>query len=304
MQKRISLQKIIQAIGNDVINIHGNIEGVYVDQLSEPQNTTEHTLDWVNKRKLNAQQIAEDSIAKTIIVTEAVAYTEQLRNQEKVLIVVNNPKMAIAKVGHAFFVDKLPSGIASSAVIAPEAKIGNNVHIGANCYIGKVVIGDHVEIHANAVLYDNVEVHNNVIINAGAVIGTDGLGCEREADGTLVKFPHFGGVIIGNNVEIGANSQIARGALSNTIIGNGSKINVGCYIAHNTILGENVWVSAQAKIAGSCKIMDNVTIYMGVCIREQRTIGKLATVGMGSVVTKNIPENETWIGNPAKKLDK
>ena len=119
-----------------------------------------------------------------------------------------------------------------------------------------------------------------------------------------MKFPHFGGVIIGNNVEIGANCQIAKGALSDTIIGDGCKINGLCFIAHNCILGKNVWITGDTMLAGSVKIEDDVTIFSKVMVREQVRIGKSAIVGMGSVVTKNIPANEIWLGVPAKKIEK
>jgi UDP-3-O-[3-hydroxymyristoyl] glucosamine N-acyltransferase len=217
---------------------------------------------------------------------------------------VANPKMAIAKVGNNFFVDKPKPQIHPTAILHPEVILGENVVIGPYCVIGKCKIGNNSVLDANVVLYDNTTIGNNVYIHSGAIIGTDGLGCEREADGTLIKFPHLGGVVIEDNVDIGAGCQIAKGALSNTIIGKVTKINVGCFIAHNAKIGENAWISPKVNIAGSCKIHDNVTIYSGVVIREQTTIGSYAIIGMGAIVTKDIPEGETWVGNPAKKLSK
>lgn len=130
------------------------------------------------------------------------------------------------------------------------------------------------------------------------------MGCDRKKDGILVKFPHFGGVEICDDVEIGANCQITRGSLSNTIIGSGSKINGLCFIAHNCILSKNVWITGDTMLAGSVTIEDNVTIYSKVIIREQRTIGEGSVIGMGAVVTKDVPPGETWVGNPAKKMEK
>ncbi len=93
-------------------------------------------------------------------------------------------------------------------------------------------------IRANAVIGDGTIIGEDCLIQSGSVIGTDGLGCQREADGSLVKFPHLGGVIIGNMVEIGSNCQIARGALSDTVISDGCKINGLCFIAHNCFFGK------------------------------------------------------------------
>lgn len=304
MSKKIILTDIINFLGDEVLTVYGSPEGIEIRHLKDPQNVDEYTLDWINPRRPDQQNIAEASRAKAILAGPIVAYSERLIKQGKVLLTVENPKLCIAKAGQAFLVEKIKPGIHPSAFIDPEAKIGSDVFIGANASIGKCEIGNNVSIHSNVSLYDNVKIKNGVIIHSGAVIGTDGLGCEREKDGRLIKFPHFGGVVIEDDVEVGANCQIAKGALSDTIIGAGSKINVGCYIAHNVILGKNVWISAQAKIAGSVKVGDNATIFIGAIIREQKNIGDKALIGMGAVVTKDVPAGETWVGNPAKKLEK
>lgn len=304
MENNIPLKEIIEFLGSDIKTIYGNPEGIYINKLSDPQNVDETTLDWISDRRPDKQFLAENSKAQAIVVTSDVTYSESLKQQGKVLVVVANPKMAIAKVGNNFFVDKPKPQIHPTAIIHPDALLGENVAIGPYCVIGKCKIGNNSVLDANVVIYDNTTIGNNVYIHSGAIIGTDGLGCEREADGTLVKFPHLGGVNIDDNVDIGAYCQIAKGALSNTIIGKGSKLNVGCFIAHNTIIGNNVWISPKVNIAGSCNILNNVTIFSGVVIREQTTIGSYSTIGMGAIVTKDVPEGETWIGNPAKKLSK
>jgi UDP-3-O-[3-hydroxymyristoyl] glucosamine N-acyltransferase len=300
----IALKKIIDFLGSDIINVFGNIENVYIKYLRPTDTVDKDTLDWIGLAKQDRQQVAEQSKAYVILCDPSVTYSEIIKLQKKILIHVNNPKMAVAQVANQFLVSKPFVGINSSSFIHPEAKISSSVYIGPNCSIGNSSIGENTQIYPNVTIYDNVHIGNNVIIQAGAVIGTDGLGCERTKEGILIKFPHFGGVEIGNNVEIGANCQIAKGALSNTIIGNGCKVNGLCVIAHNCILGKNVWISFSTTIAGSTRIADNVTIYSNVVVREQLTIGTDVKIGMGSVVTKNIPSGETWIGNPAKKIEK
>jgi len=304
ISKNIKLLDITAFFSNYIIEIKGKVDNIIVSNINASEKVNEYSLDWINPLKLNKQEIAEQTKAKAIICDNSVMYSNKLIKDDKVLIHVKNPKLIIALIADHFFLEKPSIGIHCSAIIHPEAKISPSVFIGANCSIGKCKIEDGSQIYPNVTIYDNVTIKNNVIIQAGAVIGTDGLGCERKEDGSLVKFPHFGGVVIEENVEIGANCQIAKGALSDTVIGYGSKINVGCYIAHNVVLGRNVWISAQAKIAGSVKVGDNATIFVGVIIREQRTIGKGATIGMGAVVTKDVPAGETWVGNPAKKLIK
>ena len=304
MNKQIPIKEIIDFLGSDIIRVYGEIENILIKYFKPSESVDLFTLDWIGSSKQNKQKIAEKSKATVIICDSSVSYTELIKRQNKVLIQVNNPKRAVALIADQFFIKKPSPGINSTSFIDPDAKIASSAYIGANCSIGKCKIGNQTRIFSNVTIYDQVTIGNNVVIQAGAVVGTDGLGCERKEDGTLVKFSHLGGVLIGNNVEIGANCQIAKGALSDTIIGDGTKINGLCFIAHNCIIGKNVWITGSAMLAGSVIVEDNATIYSGAIIREQRTIGKGAIIGMGSVVTKNVPEKEIWIGNPAKKIKK
>ena len=123
-------------------------------------------------------------------------------------------------------------------------------------------------------------------------------------DGRWIKFPQIGKLIIKNDVEIGSNTCIDRGALSDTIIGPGTKINNLCHIAHNVKIGSNVIIAALVNISGSSIIEDNVWIAPSAALRGHQRIGEGAIIGTGAIVTKNVPPGETWIGNPARKLIK
>jgi len=304
MKKSVLLTDIIHFLGNEILNVHGNPEGIEIHYLNDPQRVDKFTLDWINPIMPDKQKMAVESKASAIIVDPGIKYDEQIKMHQKVLIIVENPKHVIAKIGNNFFVEKLRPGIHPTAIVHPEAIIGEGVYIGANVVIKKSTIGDNTFIYDNVVVYDQCVIGNNVSIHSGAVVGVDGLGCIRLKSGELYEFPQLGGVIIDDNVYIGANTQIACGALSNTIIGKGSKINGLCFIGSNCILGKNIWITGSSMIAGSVTIGNSTTIYSKVVLREHIKVGSNVIIGMGSVVTKSIPNNETWFGNPAKSQNK
>jgi UDP-3-O-[3-hydroxymyristoyl] glucosamine N-acyltransferase len=304
MDNNINLIDIIRFLESDLITVHGDPDSVIVRYLRDPEHVDEYTLDWINPLKPDKQKIAETSKAKVIVVDKEVVFSETLKNQEKVLLVVDNPKLAIAKIGNEFFVEKPTPGIHPSAVIHPDAKIGENVFIGANTVIENCTIGDDTIIDANVHIYSPVIIGKHCVVKSGAVLGGMGFGFEKDENGNLFRFPQIGNLFIGDYVEIGANTCIDRGALSDTVIGDYCKINNLCHIAHNNKIGKNVVITAQVNISGSSVIENEVWIAPNASIRGWLTIGEGATIGMGAVVTKDVPAGETWVGNPARKLEK
>ena len=297
--KKISINEIKSFLGKEILSIEGPQNGIYIDNLTDAERVNETTLDWINPSKANKQQIAESSKARVLLVDESVTPIDG-----KVLIYVKNPKVALAEVGNHFFVEKPKPGIHPTAVIDSEAKLGKDVAIGPYSIIGKAVIGDDCFIDSNVRIYDDVVMGKGCIVKAGAVLGGAGFGYERDENGNKFRFPQIGQLIMGDYVEVGANTCIDRGALADTIIGDYTKINNLCHIAHNNKIGKNVTITGCVNVSGSNIIDDDVWIAPNSSIRGWVHIGKGATVGMGAVVVKDIPAHETWVGNPARKMEK
>lgn len=302
--KKIFVNEILTFLGDKLIGVEGPVNNVYIDNLSDAERVNTTTLDWINPSKANKQLIAEMSKATVLLVDTSVIYTQVLAEQSKTLIQVDNPKVALAEIGNHFFIDKAIPTIHPTAIIDPAAKIGKNVSIGAYCVIGKAVIGDGCILDSNVRVYDDTVMGKGCVIKAGAVLGGAGFGYERDADGNKFRFPQIGQLIMGDYVEVGSNTCIDRGALADTVIGDYTKINNLCHIAHNNKIGKNVTITGCVNVSGSNVIDDDVWIAPNSSIRGWVHIGKGATAGMGAVVVKDIPEGETWVGNPAHKLEK
>ena len=298
------LSEIIDYLGDSIESVNGKIDHIVIKYLKDPKEVDKHTLDWVNPLKKNKQQIAETTEAKAILVDSEVVYSQELQKKQKVLIYVNNPKICIALIANKFFDKKRQAGIHPSAMIDKEVQIGDNTYIGPNCILEKCIIGDNVQLHGNNFIYENVVVGNNVEIHAGAVVGNEAHNFVEDDNGGKVKFPHLGGVIIEDNVTIGAQSVISKGVLSNTIIGEGTKIAQLVFIGANNKIGVNCAIRPNVMTSGSVMIGDYSIIASSATIREQTNIGTNSFIGMGAVVTKNVPDNEIWVGNPARKLIK
>lgn len=218
-------------------------------------------------------------------------------------IIDKNPRLAFAKILAEFFVEKKKPGIGEYAVIHPTAKIGKGVFIGNGCIVGRnVVIGDHTEIRNNVVIADGVKIGKHCLIRSSAVIGEEGFGFANKEDGVPVRIPHLGSVEIGDYVEIGNFTAIARGTLRNTIIHSHVKIDNLVHIAHNCIIGENTMIIACAEVSGSSEVGKNCWLGVGCSTMQKIKIGDNCLIGIGSVVLKNVPSGSVMAGNPAKLL--
>ena len=240
----------------------------------------------------------------------------------KAFIEVKNADLAMAQLLELF--DPGPpefeEEIHPTSIIHSSAKIGKGCKIGPNVYIGKdVVLGNGVVLYHNVSIFDETSVGEGTVIWSGTVIrertqigkqcifhsnvsiGADGFGYRPREDGQgLVKIPHIGNVIIGDDVEIGANSCVDRGKFSATIIGDGCKIDNLVQIAHNCIMGKSCIMAGHSGLAGSVTLGDGVIIGGSASIKDHTTIHSGAVVGAGSGVMADIPSGRTVLGYPAQ----
>ena len=195
------------------------------------------------------------------------------------------------------------TGISPTAIISDTAKIGSNCYIGEYTIIrDNCVIGDNTTIGERVVILEGCSMGNNCILQSGVTIGSDGFSWDRDSNGELKKFPNSKGVKIGNNVQIFAHSAVARGILSDTLIGDGTKIDTFVHVAHNVIIGKNCEIVAGTILGGSVSIGDMCFIGLNSTIKNNLKIGNNVIVAAGAVVIKNVEDNDIVAGTPAKSI--
>lgn len=237
---------------------------------------------------------------------------------EKSLLRVENPKLAFARLLSLFHPRSfLPRGISPLASIGkggriservsvyPFVFVGDQVQVGEDVtlfpgvFVGdRCVVGDGCVLHPNVVLYDDVRLGRRVIVHSGTVIGADGFGYVFDGQ-EQVKIPQSGRVIIGDDVEIGANSCIDRATFGATVIERGVKLDNHVHIGHNCSIGENTVMVAQVGISGSVRIGKNCILAGHAGVVDHITIGDDVSVMMKSAVSKDIPSGSVISGQPA-----
>ncbi len=190
--------------------------------------------------------------------------------------------------------------LGSFSYICENVVIGDHVKIYPNCYIGEnVTIGNNVTLFAGAKVYSDSVIGNDCVIHSGVIIGADGFGFAPSTDGTFVKIPQIGNVILEDAVEIGSNTTIDRATMGSTIVRKGVKLDNQIQIAHNVEIGENTVIAAQTGIAGSTKIGKNCMIGGQVGIAGHLVIGDNVRIQAQSGVARNIKYGEVIQGSPA-----
>ena len=194
------------------------------------------------------------------------------------------------------------ASIGPGTVVGAKAKIGAACRIGARCVIEKgCTLGRDCRIDSGVVIRYDTVIGNRVVIQSGAVIGSDGFGNAREK-GVFIRIPAFGNVVIGDDVDIGANTTIDRGNFSPTIIGNGAKLDNLIHIAHNVVVGEHSAIAAQTGISGSTRVGKRVLIAGQAGFVGHIDIGDDSFVGAKAGVSKSVPAGAKITGYPARDL--
>ena len=310
--KSFTIQEINEILGGELVgNTNQKILGL--EEIEKADNTQ---ITFIGSRKY--AQKWENSGAAAAIINEGLKAEP---GDNRALIKVKNADLAMAKLLEVYIKDtpQFDFDIHPTAVIHESATIGEGSKIGAGCYIGKdVVLGAAVIVYPNVTILDETKIGAHTVIWSGTVIrerteigaycifqnnvsiGGDGFGYRPREDGRgLVKIPHIGNVVIGNDVEIGANSSVDRAKFSSTIIGDGCKIDNQVQIAHNCVLGRSCIMAGASGLAGSVTLGDGVVIGGSASIKDHTTIHSGATVGAGSGVLADVPAGKTVLGYPA-----
>ena len=279
-------------------SFHGD-ENTEIKGFSSLKNYKMGTITWVKKQETIPEKLDQSKVVFAIV-------SPSVKGDFKNIFTTSDSKYAFFSILEHFFdthkEEKPPVG--QYTYIGPNVVVGKGTIIGHNCTLdGNIEIGDNTEIWNNVTIINDVVIGNSTVIQSGCVIGHDGFGFteNEKKEKTMVK--HFGGVRIGNNVLVGSNVCIARGTIDDTVVSDGTKIDNLSHIAHNCILGENTALAFPCALGGSSVIKDNGYIAGGI-IRNQCTVYENAFVGMGAVVTKDVPANTIVIGNPAREYKK
>lgn len=260
---------------------------------SKLQNTLSYLDDTSYDHRFTRQLLGNSNISVVICRPDK---SQVVTDAGKIAIISDDPRYSFFVlfnyVGNKLYV-RNPNVIHNTAIIAATAFIAEH----------NVVIGSDTMIESNTTILPDVQIGKRCKIRAGAVIGGEGFEHQRTTRGILSVF-HSGKVIIDDDVEVGCNACIDKGLSidKNTFIGAGTKINNLCHIAHSVKIGIEVKITGLVNISGSSIIEDRVLISPGALIRNSVTVHRDAHIGMGAVVTKDIPAGEVWLGNPAKKL--
>lgn len=297
--------------------LHGELIGNCTEEITAPEQiekAAKGQITFIGNKKFAG--LWNNSNASAAIIDKKIDIQP---GDGKAFIKVGNADLAMAKLLEAF----QPEGphfeidIHPTAVIDKTAKIGAGCKIGANCYVGKnVVLADGVILYPNVSIFDDTTIGNNTAVWSGTVIrersvigsdcifhinvsiGADGFGY-RPSEYGLTKIPHIGNVVIGNQVEIGANSCVDRGKFSSTILGDGCKIDNLVQIGHNSVLGKFCIMAGNSGLAGSVTLGDGVIIGGSASIKDHTTIHSGAKVGAGSGVIADVAAGKTVVGYPA-----
>ena len=286
MPEPLTLGQIASRLGGRVV---GDPQ-TPIRQVGSLEHAAAGQIAFFQSKKLHAV-LSQTRAAAVILAPENEKLTALPR------IVADNPYAYFARVSQLFnpVVSQAP-GVHPSAVVSPTATLGKGVSVGAGCVIGDdVAIGEGSCLYPRVVIYHGCTLGKRVIVHSGAVIGADGFGGAREG-GRWIKLPQIGGVRIGDDVEIGANSTIDRGALDDTLIEEGVKIDNQVQVGHNVRIGAHSAVAGCVGIAGSATIGRQCTIGGAAMIHGHIEIADHVHVSAGTLISRSLTKAGTYTG--------
>ncbi len=307
MQKR-SVYQINNIVKGEIVGD----QDLLVSNISSIEAPKENSIVFLKTKKY-----AKFPLPYNVLLITTKELSPYIASKPQSIIYTEDLDKAMIDILNEFYPPISYVGISDSAILKEDVQLGEDVYIGENVvvekgallgdkvkifpdvYIGRDVhIGDGTIIHPRAVILDEVEIGKNCVIQSGAVLGEDGFGFS-EVGGRYVRIPQVGRLIIEDEVEIGALSVIDRGALNDTIIKKGTKIDALVKIAHNVVLGENNIITAQVGIAGSSKTGNNVKMGGQSGIADHISVGDDVIIAADSGVISDIPSGTVVSGSPA-----
>jgi len=276
---------------------------IKIKNVSSINEATENDLSFCYYDGEKAASLISKSNAGVILCKNSLEGIVHPKSGRQQFFFMDNPRLVFVRLMTQICMKKKMSGISRHAIVSESAKIGSGAYIGDYAVVGdNCIIGDNTIICERVSLVQNCNLGNNCIIQPGVTLGADGFAFERLESGELIRFPHIRNVRIGNNVEICANTNVARGSLSDTIIGNGSKVDAMVQIAHNVAIGVNCEITTGTIIGGSTKVGDMTWTGLNSTLKDNIKIGKSVLIAAGAVVIRDVEDQDVVAGVPAKSI--
>ena len=281
-------------------------EVIGVSTITNPQN---NTLVFIQKKYESSLINLKRAKGCTVIAEKGIQISDDLKAHHN-FMTTSNPRLMFTKVYRQLAEEEERNRNCYSyqningAIVSENAKIGKNVIIEPFCFIDHgAVIGNNTIIRTGTKIRSRVIIGNNCIIKENAVIGTPGFSFEKDEGGNFIRVPQLGGVILFDNVEVGALATIGSGTIEPTILNEQVKIMDHAHIAHNVVVGRQTIVGSGTTIAGSVKIGQNVWIAPNCAIMHMVKIGDGSVIGLSSRVHKSVPSGTTVINEGAESFD-